>query len=560
EAALLALPAKGVARMEVLRLLAEAHLRQGDARSAAAILRETATTLQATTDPVSSSESVRALQVRVALSAGDLQTAERMLNAVYGSDPIAANAGAGMDLVRLRFLLAKQDERSVADWLESIRERHGANAKDRADTIVAQTRVQLGIDSSSPPADGSDPRLWIADAMYYLRRGQHMQSALHFAKAAASDDVASRSVDSALKAAAILSRQSNSKAAIELLRRISQRHPNSVRSADALLQAATIGQAAGPSVASESDVKAMLIQIAKQWPESQSAFAATRWRMNWAEQNSDWLEAAKISVEFAEVHWTSDVSTPESVREQAIRAWTIAWMREPSAEVISLMHQSFHERDHIEIVRRTHADLTCLLTEISDTHWSELQNQTSEGFYHKLRGFRQTQTDSIQAPPPTGLSRVLAERLELDVVLNPARRVAVGRYLLSLPPDSDFPTDIQRAGWLIWSGQRDDAEELISTKMQRSPSEADEWCRRAATSYAVSQSKSDQKHAATWWKRLADGLQQGTPAWHTAMVGWIRAVAASGETEKAKASAKMILLTMPPTDLEVRQSYESISQ
>lgn len=559
EAALLALPAEGIARAEVLRLLAEAHLRQGDARSAAAVLRESASVAPTGSDSNSSAESARALRVRVALSAGDMETAEQMLRSVYGSDPSVTDAGVGMDLVRLRYLLAQKDEEAIADWLEIIRERHGANAKDRADTIVAQTRLQSGMESANPPGDGSDPRLWIADAMYYLRRGQSMQAALHFAKAAVSDDVARRSIDSAMKAAAILSRQSNSKAAIELLRRISQRHPHSTSSADALLQAATIGQAAGPTAASDADIEAMLIQIANQWPESQSAFAATRWRMAWAERQSKWLEAAKISVQFDNVNWMNE-STADSVRAQAIQAWAKAWIHQPSPDVVASMHQAFQEHDASEIVRRTHADLTVLIAETSDSLWSELQKETSDGFFQQLASFRQNQTDVIEASPPAGVNDALAMRLEKDVVQNPIRRVDIGRCLLSLPSYGNFPTDMQRAGWLIWAGQRDAADSLIATELQRTPSEADEWCRRAATSYAVSHSKSDQRHAARWWKRLADGLPQGNPSWHAAMIGWIKSVAASGEPDKAKASAKMILLTIPPTDRQTRDAYERLSE
>ncbi|EKK01110.1 hypothetical protein RBSH_03568 [Rhodopirellula baltica SH28] len=559
EAALSALPSGGIARAEVLRLLAEAHLRQGDARSAAAVLRESAGAVVTTSESSSSSESVRALRIRVALSAGDMETANDMLDAVYGSDPTAANVGVAMDLVRLRYLLLQKNERAIADWSEIIRKRHGVNAKDRADTIVAQTRLQSGMDSANPPGDGSDPRLWIADAMYYLRRGQSMQAALHFAKAAVSDEVATRSVDSAMKAAAILSRHSNAKAAIELLHRISQRHPNSTSSADALLQAATIGQAAGPTVASDADVEAMLIQITHQWPESQSAFAATRWRMAWAERQSEWLEAAKISVQFADVHW-ADESSGDSVRPQAIRSWANAWIHQPSPEVIAAMHQAFQEHNATTLARQTHADLTVLLAETSDALWSELQKATSDGFFQQLASFRQNQTDLIEASPPADVNDALVMRLELDVVQNPIRRVEVARYLLSLPSEREFPTDLQRAGWLIWAGQRDAAETLIATELQQSPSAADEWCRRAATSYAVSQSKSDQKHAARWWKRLADGLPQGDPSWHSAMIGWIQAVAASGDPDKARASAKMVLLTIPPTDRMTRDAYERLSQ
>lgn len=558
EAALLALPADGVARTEVLRLLAEAHLRQGDARSAAAVLRESALATQTTTDSKSPSESVEALRVRIAISAGDMETARKMLDVVYGNDPDAATVGIGMDLVRLRYLLAKNQERSVADWMERILDRHGVNAKDRADTIVAQTRSRSGMNTATSPADGSDPRLWIADAMYYLRRGQFMQAALHFAKAAVSDGVASRSVDSAMKSAAILSRQSNPKAAIELLRRISQRHPTSSKSADALLQAATIGQAAGTTVASDSKIEAMLIEIANQWPESPSAFAAMRWRVAWAERKSDWLEAAKIAVQFANVHW-ADESSAALVRTQAIQTWATAWMHGPHSEVISALHAAFRERDAMQSIRQTHADLAILLAETSDPIYRELQKETSDGFFRQLALFRQSQTDAIQALPADGLRQVLAERLEWDVVRNPIRRVEVGRYLLSLPPVEDFPTDIQRAGWLIWSGQRDAAENLIAQELKRTPSDAEQWCRRAATSYAVSQSKSDQKQAARWWKRLADGRPQGDPAWHSAMIGWIQSIAASGQPDKAKASAKMILLTIPPTDRETQNAYQNTS-
>lgn len=94
EAALSALPSGGIARAEVLRLLAEAHLRQGDARSAAAVLRESAGAVVTTSESSSSSESVRALRIRVALSAGDMETANNMLDAVYGSDPTAANVAS----------------------------------------------------------------------------------------------------------------------------------------------------------------------------------------------------------------------------------------------------------------------------------------------------------------------------------------------------------------------------------------------------------------------------------------------------------------------------------
>ncbi|KLU06875.1 putative signal peptide and transmembrane protein [Rhodopirellula islandica] len=567
EAALLALPADGVARSEVLRLLAEAHLRQGDARSAAAVLRESLKAIPATSDSNPPSESIRALRIRVALTAGDLKAAERMLQQVYADDPNAARVGVQMDLAFLRYLLARQDETAVADWLESIHERHGANAKDRADTIVAQFRLQSTEGVPRPTTDDSDPRLWIADAMYFLRRGEPMQSALHFAKAAASDRVASRSVNSALKAAALLARQSNSKAAVELLRRISQRHPKAPESAQALLQAATIAQAAGPTVATDSDVDEMLIQIAKQWPDSQSAFAAIRWRMEWARRDERWLDAAKISLQFAETHWETDLSELDSVRDNALRAWATAWLRLSHPAAIKAMHDELDARDDLGFIRTIHADLISLLAETTDPRWPEFQSDTSEGFFRQLQSFRQGQSRSIEAVPPTGLNEALARRLEIDVAATPTRRVDIGHYLLSLKSEQTeadakprrFPSDLQRVGWMIWGGQSEKAETRIAKELHQSPGQAAQWCRRAANAYAVSPLKSDQKRAATWWKRLADGLPQGTAAWHTATIGWLRAIADSGSPDKAKATAQLIMLTTPPSTASDRAAYESLA-
>ncbi|WDQ15512.1 tetratricopeptide repeat protein [Rhodopirellula sp. P2] len=567
EAALLALPANGVARSEVLRLLAEAHLRQGDARSAAAVLRESVNAIPPTSDSNPPSESIRALRIRVALTAGDLNAAEKMLQQVYADDSTAARVGVRMDLAFLRYLLARQDETAVADWLESIHERHGANAKDRADTIVAQFRLQSTDGVPRPATDDSDPRLWIADAMYFLRRGEPMQSALHFAKAAASDPVASRSVDSAIKAAALLARQSNSKAAVELLRRVSQRHPKAPESAQGLLQAATIAQAAGPTVATDSEVDAMLIQIAKQWPDSQSAFAAIRWRMEWAQRDERWLDAAKISLQFAEPHWEADAPESASVRDNALQAWATAWLRLSHPAVITAMHDELDARDDLGFIRTIHADLISLLAETTDPRWQGFQSEASEGFFRQLQSFRQGQSRAIEASPPAGLNEALAKRLELDVVATPTRRVDIGHYLLSLqsehvaadPSEPHFPSDLQRVGWMIWAGQREMAETRITEELNQSPQQAALWCRRAANAYAVSPLKSDQKRAATWWKRLADGLPQGTASWHTATIGWLRAIAASGSPDKAHATAQLIMLTTPPTTAPDRAAYESLA-
>jgi tetratricopeptide (TPR) repeat protein len=583
EAALLALPAGGVARSEVLRLLAEAHLRQGDARSAAAVLRDSVRSIPDASNSETDSQSVQSLRIRVAIAAGDLNSAEKMLQQVYRGDPNSARVGVGMDLAFLRYLLATENETAVADWLESIHERHGVNAKDRADTIVAQFRRQATDGVPQPATDDSDPRLWIADAMYYLRRGELMLSALHFAKAAASDTIPARSVDSALKAAALLSRQSNSKAAVELLRRISQRHPQAPESADCLLQAATIAQAAGATVATDSEVDAILVEIAKQWPQTASAFAATRWRMEWAQREGRWLDAAKISVQFDDSHWGDlsrhndrvpgdvFVSKNPSVRDNALRVWATAWLRLPHSEVIAAMHAELDASDDRALIRTIHADLISLLADTTDPRWDEFQSDTSEGFFRQLRSFREGQSEANSAIPLSGLSQALAERLELDVVANPARRVEIGRYLLSLKTEaaseneidstsSNFPSDLHRVAWMIWAGQREEAETRIEEQLRESPRQAAEWCRRAARAYSVSPLKSDQKRAADWWKRLADGLPQGTGAWHAATIGRLRAVAKSGAPEKAKASAQMIMLTTPPPTQGEREAYERLAK
>ncbi|MFG0264579.1 MAG: tetratricopeptide repeat protein [Rhodopirellula sp. JB055] len=583
EAALMALPAGGVARSEVLRLLAEAHLRQGDARSAAAVLRDSVRSIPASSDTDSSSESAQALRIRVAIAAEDLKSAEKMLQQVYRGDPNSARVGVGMDLAFLRYLLATENETAIADWLESIRERHGVNAKDRADTIVAQFRQQATDGIPQPATDDSDPRLWIADAMYYLRRGELMQSALHFAKAAVSDTIPSRSVDSAIKAAALLSRQSNAKAAVELLRRISQRHPQAPESAESLLQAATIAQAAGPTVATDSDVDAILLKIAKQWPETASAFAATRWRMEWAERDERWLDAARISVQFDETHWAAtsrqstsvqgNASKPDhpSVRENALQAWANAWLRLPHAEVIAAMHAELDAGNDRAFIRTIHADLTSLLADAADPRWDEFQSDTSEGFFRQLRSFRLGQSEGITESPPDGLIQALAERLELDVIATPARRVEIGRYLLTLNAEPTaasqgnsnpnvVASDLQRVAWMIWAGKREEAETRIEKELGESPQHAVAWCRRAARAYSVSPLKSDQKRAANWWKRLADGVPQGSTAWHAATIGRLRAVANSGAPDKAKASAQVIMLTTPPLTQGERKAYERLAK
>ncbi|MCC9640955.1 hypothetical protein LOC71_01625 [Rhodopirellula sp. JC740] len=577
EASLLALPASGSARSEVLRLLAEAHLRRGDLQSAQVVLEDMNASAAKTAGPNGSNQESHdiAMQVRIAIAAGNQSTAKDLLEDYYSQH---TSRRLNMDLVRLRYLLRFGSETQVANWLDSISQTHGEDAGDRASTIVSQTRLTdgEGVSSASSANPERDPRLWIADAMYYLRKEKSQQAALHFARAAISDQDDRRSIQSALKAAAILVQSGNSKASVELLQRISDSHTQSSDAAGALLQAATIAHDHADEFTAE-EIRTMLQRVAGRWPNTDAALAANRWLIAWNRNEANWLAAAIQTTKIAVRHWRENSSTApsgtethasQSVRSLCLLCWSDAWMHEPDAKTVDLLHRSFADAVPASLPARTHADLTVLLDDPTSR-----ASQATEGFFRELAKFRLGQSVSVTSQPPQAVTTALIQRLEMDARQQPERRVAIGRCLIDLdrkhslfaseiePGDSSaWRETVHRVGWHIWAGERSTAETIVKEAIERNADAANDLFRQSARAHSISPSKADQARAATWWKRLADNQTRGSHEWYASTLGWLDALKRSGKTKEASASARMILLTTPPQSAEQAAAFENAAK
>ncbi|MEM6366372.1 MAG: hypothetical protein AAF745_18240, partial [Planctomycetota bacterium] len=293
EIILATLPSDGIVRDEALRLVAEAELRRGqpERASAALAMRHQSPKPDAIKQVSSSLEA--SLRSRIASSMGDLEQAAHWISSAADEHPALAMADLELHLKR-----HGSNSTHVAEAVDCIERKFGELVGDQAKTRVAMARIRNGHhhrETATPSKSqdaSSDVRLQRADAIYQLRIGNRRAAAVTFARAAASDHIAKRAIESAIKASAILATDTehpNSRlAAAELLNAIGMKH----RAPELVLQSASVLQAAN---AVQIEVSNRLMSVIEGWPESSSAETARDQWIDLAIRRDDLREAAVVA-------------------------------------------------------------------------------------------------------------------------------------------------------------------------------------------------------------------------------------------------------------------------
>ncbi|EMI53531.1 signal peptide protein [Rhodopirellula sallentina SM41] len=617
--ALASFPNDGVVRAELLRLLAEAQLRAGDSDAAIrTTLHATRATAENASGDIGSAESsdelvIRtpaelAFVIRVDLSKKDWNAAQEKLNQFYGRSPSMATRSLAMDLARLQFLLMKptadDKTRAIGNWLDVLEKREGATARRAAETMVARYReyvhasggdtdVGQNTGDEGSPSKQQDPRVLRADARYYLRVEKTLPAAVTFARAAIQDTNADRSIDSAIRSAAILDDTGKRLASVELLRQIANRHTHHAMAPAIMLQAASLAsQVDNPDASRGLDAESILNDLISKWPGSASAASARSTLIEFANERQDYTEAAARATQMPVEHWNID--TAKRCRRQWQRAVLAHDARPPSCpwyddtchqkrnqaiqSTLARMRQEFAGVAACPLAVQTHHACAVLLDSLThDSAGREVVSgvleKISDPFVRSLAELRlagPVGSTTSQRGPAGLLGKWRASPLRLDEFSRPAivwrlhrdllagavPRQPTAKFLLEFTDDetnrdafgiNDNVQASHRISWLIAGQQTQRALAELKRQLGDAVQPA-ELLADAATMCAGSSRKQDLKQAAAIWDELASGLPPGGYPHHRAKVESVICQARAGELQDARNAAEWILLSNPPKD------------
>lgn len=557
------LPNDSEVRVEVDRLLVEAHLQAGDgwaAQSAIAASSES-------DDPVKPADTLDpselSIMVRIDLANQQLDDAGTKLRSHFGSDPATATTSIKMDLAYLHFLIqkSKRDQRyeqTIGDWLEKIETRNGWVARRRAETVLARSREA----STNTDRKPTDARLQLADARYYVRVGKPLPAAISFAQAAVQDQQSSRSIESAVSSAAILQQLSKQAAAAELLMQVAERHPNEKLTPGLLLQSAALLSQVVP--AEPDKVKAVLQECLASWPKTTAAAKARDWLIELALGRKEMVEAATLGTRMPDVHWS------EASSDRCQSLWSNAVIDSKDAttalQTMNVILDEVSSEVTHPLMLQTKARLLVLLSDDLE-QVSQSRVLIQDPFLKSLASTRHEPSgdSALRLPSSTAtakefngsLSKTLKWRLERDIAQRPKAAAPLAALLLQ-----GFPaTDLATMRWLIMDNRVDDALAMMRRQMSSSDEPA-QWIRVAAETLSLPSRDAFErlKLAADLWSELAAGYPENHPQGIEAQIASIRCRFQSGDRQNAAAQAELILLTRPPENAEQRSFLEAMIQ
>ncbi|MEM9366247.1 MAG: hypothetical protein AAGD07_09630 [Planctomycetota bacterium] len=568
--AIAALPPTGVVRREALRLLAESYLLSGDAEAAAKTIRQINRTKEAeqtvepdkqrlSTDPPlvdPTASIVEALTTRVLLQRRQLELAEDRLRRFYGDAPAEAPLNDAMDMAFLQWLLtddANQDR--IASWIDLMERRGGSASRRLAERTVSEFVERNAIELESP-------RLAIGRAQLLLRRGEAIPAAVLLARTAMTDRDGTRATQSAIQSAAILNAEGKPDAASELLMQVASRHPSASQAPDLCLQAAlliqqTIADTRPVETETMPTVEDVLRGLMESWPESTAADQARDWRMELAKQSGDWESVVQLSTWLPKGRWNDErelraVHAWIQLREQ--RGGDLEWER---------VQEVFAEAEDcvaLRVVKRLTQLLLAprvVMVATNDSADARLRNALpswAEDF-GEFRVANQA-NESLALPDQEWLREAAIERLEQDVLEDPARQSMTARALLTQPTDASGQ---RRMRWLFWAGRLDEGIDQLR-QLQRDGDPGGAWLKRAAETLRKSQAEGGRAMAVSLYEELAQGLPIGTLDWHEARLRSLEARREIQDAETARRTARLILLTQPPEDAGQVQRYEQLAE
>ncbi|MEM1226908.1 MAG: hypothetical protein AAGJ40_14520 [Planctomycetota bacterium] len=527
ESVLTTLPAAGVVRSEVLRLLAEAQLRRGDPQSAMATLKLHLATEVTKSDAEpdlrrAPSDRLRALRIRIAIAQDDLEFAQRLLQErPTGPESVA------MDLAQLELRMARSglDAPSVSDWMDEIGRRHGVAAQTRAETLVARRRENDFRSDTS-----RNVRLRIADGVFLFRIGQNERAAVALAQAAALDKDPMQALDSATRSSAILVQSGRADAAIELLSAISKKHSHVEASADAMLRLVAIADhSTSPSDIDRIESLSWIVDV---WPESRAALTARDALIRIATAEKRFLDAAILACR------TPERRLDEDAQDRAVRQWMLVLTEqdEPPDSIASVVNQ-------IEP-----PDLESFMQSMKGSVRSEA-GPNSKRLHDRLASWLADSAargaSTWEQSDVSKWNHLIAWRLQRDARRQPTAQRKLADTLLQMV-ESPSPLDVLR--WKLWAGREVKVDTSDPIRLAT-----------AAAALSTSNRSSDQSRASGWWKQLASGLPQSSDDWQRVRWQGIATAYRGGDREGARADAARWLLTHPPDDQDLAVKLRQLS-
>jgi hypothetical protein len=518
--ALTKIPSDTPARREVERLKVEAIFRAGQLKRAeeelAALVRLFTTAVPAR---------VIAMSVQLHLANQQMDQAQTLLSAYYGTTPLQAPPSIEMDLARLDFLMQSNQPAEVGNWLESIEQRGGAYARRRAEAIsLASLRATPRSEDDGGPM--VDPAIVAAQGQDWLRRGEPGRAGELLAAAAAAEPNADRAIKRALEAAAAFQAAGRTLDAVDVLTEVPIAKATGASAANAHLQAALL-YSETPLTDTASRIESLLRDHLKQWPAEETANSARQWLIKIVTSQHRSLEAAEIASSIP-----ATTITPEDLAA-AIKLWQTAFLNcheDQYADVAARFQKSFERLRAQDKFRGDYTRAAALLLDrgsIADLSIDPSQDR----FVADFLMFRQ------QGKAPESLSAPAAELATLAIW----RLMRDGRAYPRLRPATQHGGD----GWTeSWVG----------------PAKSGQLIKVAATLLANSDAPAAQQAAIAFWDRLAAGTVAESSLWHEAKTAAIMLLAKTGKRDEAVRRAKYILLTAAGLDEHWKQQYESLSQ
>ncbi|MBB3205222.1 hypothetical protein FHS27_001022 [Rhodopirellula rubra] len=610
-AAIASFPNNGVVRAEILRLLSEAQLRAGDADAAIRTMLHVAHAKSESTDePNDSAETPKeelvintpdelAFVIRVDLSKQDWRAAEEKLNQFYADAPAKAPLSLAMDMARLQFLLLNPKRADslteIGQWIDAIEQRGGAPARRGAETLLARYREFR--QSLSPhqdiPASSIDPRVLRADARYYLRVEKTLPAAVTFAHAAVQDGDADRSIDSAIRSAAILTSTDKRPAAVQLLRQIANRHESHENSPLLMLQAASLASeveaAQGPASSTSSNATSIpsadeiLHELLAKWPLSPAAASARASLIEIAKQRNEWIDAAILATELPVEHWNETASSRcrdlwmHAILPSGNACFPCGWdddacrqrLRDELASRLAQMRNTFVESAaHPAAIQAQFACAILLDSAEMDSPGRpllvEAAKRTEDPFLRFVAELRLGSEN--QVTPPHGLPllgdemrRAVVWRLHHDLTTHAVPRRTVASFLLAFDHGNAVADPRCSIAWLMWSERTEQGFAELGKSLDHSKHPG-ELIAAAASALSDSSRSRGLKRAAGLWDELASGIPPTEHAHQRAKVESILCRARSGDLTGAKAAAEWMLLSNPPTDESLIEQLKNAIQ
>lgn len=587
DAVLTRMQARASLRPEVLLSKAEAVYRSGDPASAAELLEALQQSLHGALPP-----EALALQVRLAVEQAPAKAAE-ILAGYYGSDPASAPVSIEMDLARLRWLLEQRDSQEsgstdqrsaqIADWLDAVEQRGGAYARRRGEAETLQ-RMRVGSDSS-------DVRLLAAEAAKRLREGEAIAAADLLVQAASSAPEPAQAIEYAQQAAAVLLSEQRPGEASKILVQTARTHRSEPTAAKAHLQAALV-RSKMLNEATETDVEPlieMLKEHADLWPQMSTTKKAVPWLLDILSASRRYTEAARFLMNQAEpkkedvrragefwrlgLRAIDDADEQQQLVEEAVGLFSNIGEQPPELRRVAdwqsvSLAAFFGTRTQLQRVQPRFPDSP------EETTTADERFRFVHAFVRfRLEGRPASALPTRQLPAHRSTVIDAIERLHVDGKERPREQRRLGTAMSRLfeilgesevDKAKDFNASIDpfiEPLAHLWAGEADEAASQIKRIVERVSAEnkADAM-QRAATILADSDSVEAKRTAISYWKRLAQGLPQGSPRWHEAKLAVARLLIDLGETKEAKQICRYVLITRSPKDPAIRAEYEAILQ